>query len=230
MNSTLKKWRLLVGAATIAVLGASAASAATFDFVSMADNNGDANYIGPTELNWADTAFAAGLNIGGITLIASGTNVAGSFADAFFDKGVAGLGVCSTVGPAAGQSGCATGIGSNTGDDNVSGMAGGETLTLDFGQEVNLSGLIFRAANHSLLNGSVDLTGLGSLVIAGGSIVAGAELLLGQSIFNFEYTGDQFYIASVTANVPLPAGAVLLLSGMGAFGAVARRRRKNAAA
>lgn len=209
------------------IVGASAASAATFNFVSMADNAGDANYIGATELNWADTAFAGGLTIDGVTLIASGSNLNGTFADAFFDKGNAGLGVCSTIGPVSGGSGCATGVGSNTGDDNVSAMAGGETLTLDFGRTIDVTDITFRNESHNPVNGSLDVVGLGTLTIFGGSVTAGAELLSGQSSYSFRYTGDEFYVSSATVSaVPLPAGVALMFTGLAALGAVGRRRKR----
>ena len=97
MDKLKKHTTIAAAALAVSLLGASAASSATFNFVSMADNAADANYIGSKELNWADTSFSGGLTIGGITLVASGSNANNPFADAFFDKGKAGLGVCSTV-------------------------------------------------------------------------------------------------------------------------------------
>lgn len=221
MENKLKLSRKLLGAAfAVTFAGASAASAATFDFQSMADNAADANYIGATEGNWADL-FPADITIDGITLAASGSNENMTAADAFFDKGNAGLGVCSSVG------GCASGVsGSTPSDDNVSGTEGGETLTLDFGQAVNFSDIVFRAANHSLLTGSLSLVGLGTLTVSGGAVTAGMGLLTQQSIYNFKFTGDQFYIDSATvAPVPLPASILLL--GLGVAGMGAMRRRKT---
>ena len=217
----------VVGLATAAVFGVQSASAATFNFVSMADNNSDPNYIGSTELNWGDTAFAAGLTIDGITLVASGSNANNTFADAFFDSGNAGLGVCSTVGPATGGSGCATGVGSNTGDDNVSAAQGGETLTLDFGQGVSITDIFFRNAGHGALTGSLNLNG-GVLGITGGVVTSGFALLTGQSVYSFEFSGNEFYISTATvAAVPLPAAGLLLLTAFGGLSAMRRRKQKT---
>lgn len=224
MNTQIKTKGIAAAVAAVALMGASAASAATFDFVSMADNAGDANYIGGTELNWSDTAFAAGLTIDGITLVASGSNVDNNgLADAFFDKGNAGLGVCSS-------NSCATGVqGAITSDDNVSGMAGGETLTLDFGEIVDITSITFFQGHNSLLTGSLGLNG-GTLVLNAGVITSGASLLSGASMFDFSYTGDEFYIATATAvsAVPLPAGVALLLTGLAGLGVAGRRKKTTA--
>jgi hypothetical protein len=235
----------VVGAA---LFTAQSVSAATFDFIAMADGP-DANYIGPVELNWQQTAFAAGLTIDGVTLVASGSNANGGFADAFFDKDKAGLGVCSTPniasGSKAGWSGCATGAGagSNTADDNVSATQGGETLTLDFGQTVTVSQIIFTGEGHKWFEGSVKINGvtydMGTYGTNVGPNVKGgyttfAEALTG-SVFDFEYIPvagtsrvNQFYIGAATvAPIPVPAAGLLLLTALGGLG-VARRRRKAA--
>ncbi len=210
--------------ASAVIMAASAASAATFDFVAMADNSGDANWIGLTELNWSDTDFALGLTIGGIKLVASGSNLNGTAADAFFDKGSAGLGVCSSVS-------CATGVsGAITSDDNVSGGHGGETLRLAFDSVVNLTNLFFRNSQHPALTGSLNING-GAVSVVGGVITGGFASLIGASTYDFQYTGDEFYVSTVTAEVspvPLPAGGLLLLSGLAGVAALKRRKKRAA--
>lgn len=219
-----KTWLYL--SATAFLLTANASAAATFNFVSMADNNSDPNFIGSVEKNWSDV-FPGGLTIDGITLNASGSNVNQTFADAFFDKGNAGLGVCSTTHGSTGSSGCATGIGSNTSDDNVQNSQGGETLTLDFGKTVSISDIFFNDDGHVALSGGLNING-NAVTVSNGLVTDGFEFLSGSSVYNFSYTQSQFYLASATvAPVPLPATGFLFLSALGGLG-LARRRRKAA--
>ncbi len=220
-----------------------AASAISFNFANIADNNLNPNYIGSTELEWRETAFAGGLTIGGLTLIASGSNANGTTADAFFDKGNAGLGVCSTAQTSGGSpnSGCRSGGGTNTSDDNVSGAQGGETLTLAFDKSVKFDDILFRNAGHGLANGTLFINGDLFNIVNGA--LANLALLTGTNIWNFKYdtnnTGTEFYINLAEVSeapfdnvppVPLPAALPLYGTGLAVMGFIGWRRKRKTAA
>jgi hypothetical protein len=235
LNGGIKKLLLALGVSVGLLMNVSSTSAATFDFADIADNILNPNWIGTTELEWQETAFAAGLTIGGITLVASGSNLINQVAaDAFFDSGDAGLGVCST--PAAGGgSGCRSGGGTNTADDNVSAAEGGETLTLDFDTSVKFTDIKFVGANHNLANGTLFINGNPFTIISGALSAASLLLLTGTDVWNFAFdngsSGTEFYINTATVSaVPLPAALPLFGTGLGILGFLGWRRRRKAQA
>ena len=220
------------------------ANAVRFDFQAIADNQG-AITIGSTELEWRETTFSSGLQIGGITLVASGTNANNTLADAFFDKGNAGLGVCSTpqTGGSGPNSGCRSGGGTNVADDNVSGAQGGETLKLSFDKNVRLDDILFRNSGHGLATGSLFING--SLLNIASGILNATDLasLAVSAVFDFAYNtaqgGTEFYIdfAEVSVGpqgtinpVPLPAALPLYGTGLAVMGFLGWRRKRKAVA
>jgi hypothetical protein len=122
--SMIRNITALTFAACIACTGA---TAATYDFADVADGGSftDSANVGKngSEADW-DTVVGAGLGIlaGGISVIGSATNSAGSSAYAYFDSDDAGLGVCGNTGN------CNPGNDDNVGAIGGSDNAGGTTF------------------------------------------------------------------------------------------------------
>ena len=231
-----------------------AASAATWDFDLDADKFYDDNGYEGTFDQVYD--YLGGTERDGITVMASAqlhdgtTQGVHPFMDADGDRtqvkesNLGGLGVCSNGIDANDQSDCATGnpTASNTGDDN---LVFPELLELAFSDRVFLRDLYIRDANHNpetgfirvgssalptFMIGDVEHIGFVDLEINNG-LVVNAEAAGFSDVFYFTSVGndagEEIYLSTLTASVPLPAAGWLLLGGLG--GLAAMKRRKKAA-
>ena len=217
---------LLTTVSVAAISGASLASAATFNFIDLIDNQG----VG--EGTWdfkADTAPISGgvWTVGGIGVSASATSVSSpGNAKAYLDAGGAGLGVCSTVNA---SSQCGTSSDDNTGiaGDPTSGT-NYETLILSFTTAVTLDSLLFMDREHKIHTDDFSLKINGILWSPGGSFagIGPASTYSFERIFGSDKNTRDFYLgtAAVTA-VPLPAAAWLFGSALIGLAGIARKRK-----
>jgi hypothetical protein len=218
---------LFVLAAAALVGLAAPAGAAIYDFNAIGDGaTFDTNASGTQtrsgfEGSW-DDVIGFRIYDDGIGLRATGTNISpGVTAHAFIDSHNAGLGVCSSAS-------CVTGStvpGTDTSDDNLNRAE--EALVFDFTQVVKVTGLTIREASHNLANGTFQFNGQ-PFTIANGVVSAGALAFLSPSAtftMNFITGGTEIYVSDVTVSaIPLPAGFMLLVSGLAALGVVRSRR------
>ena len=188
----------------------------TVDFI-----NDDPNGADPNNERGVDDGTI--LEFDGVYLMFSATSTSGE-GYAYFDKGTAGLGVCTTT--------VATQC-SPTSDDN---LTLGETLTLSVfsdadGQnplDVTLGNIVFRDANHNLINDqSTILFG-----VDGGGLVSTSMLGFGWSdmgsSFTFGYDRKEYYISSMlVSEIPEPATWLMMIIGFGIVSAATRRSRRT---
>ena len=186
------------------------------------------------------------------------TNAAHAFFDGSGSKkksnngtNLAGLGVCSSgfdttrtswsnaAAPDDAVSDCSSNIGSsNAGDDNI---AGNEFIEISFDQDVDVIGSVWRNAGHNLFNGTLDYVSVnagttGLLEILNGAIVAvnGGDGLEDLSFLSFRVNANsspnnEVYLSLLSvAQVPLPAGMLLMGTALGGFGVMRRRKTKAA--
>ena len=209
--------------AAAAVLTAPIASATVYNLDFAAE--GAANERGLVK-NGVDNVltFVDGLNSLDVTITATGAgpdNV--GYLDGLSNNKPAGLGVCADIN--AGLQ-CTP-----SSDDNIT---SGEAVKLAFSEEVDLSGLTFRDADHNDITTSsntllIDIfDGNGPMSFA--FAVASATTFTGLTMIEFGFGGtsaDQFYLNGVaTVNeVPLPAPVLLLMAGLAGLGVVSRKKR-----
>lgn len=225
----MKIFATFVAAAAVSMT-AGFASAATFDFEALADSSigegswesrGDFSDAGIGDFDDATDRFT----VDGIWVEAVGTDnfAQGNDADyhAYLDAGNAGLGVCKVT-TVAHQ--CTPGD-----DDNLS---SNEALILNFSTVVQLTDIFLRTFDHSIYAGApiwirnMD-TGLSAYRLPGDELTSlgSSTSWLFETNFQSPDLEDWFYISSLSVSqVPLPAGALLLLTGLGGL-AVARRRK-----
>ncbi len=198
----------ILAALTAISLTFSAAHAAVFDFVAEAAAN-------PGSIPQGYVMSAGGIDL---SITASPVN---PYLDPVFSSRPGGLGACTVIAWATDF--CDPNIAGNT--DNV---GVGESVTLTFGQKVDISNLSFNSGNHKSLNNSPQTLLVNGVQWTFQNLIAAA--LSGITVLTLAYGGSnatEFYVSSLTA-VPIPAAAPLLLSGLAGLAFAGRRKRKAA--
>lgn len=236
---TFKKISYIAAVAAAGVIGASAASAATYNFESTS-----ATESGVADGTIIDTGAIDGLQLAGVAGYEfDGTTITGKGNFAYLDApsgGVpGGLGVCSVL-DANNQ--C-----NPNSDDNI---VVGEAVGINFGTGT-LSSVTFRGIALGAYGNSHDLLASGDTfqfsingvdfkqgtVGAGGVWSTGGLALVDLTGIFFAVDGYELYVASAEFTggpptggpnpVPLPAGGLLLLTALGGLGFARKRAKKS---
>ena len=232
--------KLITTAAAALLVTAVSASAASFDFGEYARDNGEGSwdYITGGDITDGGITVEAGSFLhDGVSVIEDARDTSVAYLDGPNSSDLnAGLGVC-TAGIGGGGTGeCLIGGDDNTGATPAGGASAGlfEGLVLRFSSAVTLSDLVFRDADHVVINSGLIAVGDATAEQPGDLTVWD----IGGDFFDYGSTqwvfaaiggeGIEFYIDGVTATtVPLPAAGWLLIGGLG--GLAAMKRRKKAA-
>ena len=197
-----------IAALTAISLSFSAAQAAFFDFVAEAAAN-------PGGVSQGYMMSSGNIDL---SITASPVN---PYLDPVFSGRPGGLGACTVIAWATNF--CDPNIAGNT--DNV-GI--GESVTLTFGQKVDISNLSFNSGNHKSLDNSPQTLLVNGVQWSFQNLLT--AVLTGITVLTLAYGGTgatEFYVSGLTA-VPLPAAAPLLLSGLAGLQFAARRKRNAA--
>ena len=215
------------------------ASAGMIDFEALADDN-------TAEGTLTSIAGVPGLSI------TAGSTRGGTDYDPYLDYNNAGLGVCKNSTTDAFPTSTTSNkcmkpapqTGGAAGDDN---LQKGEFLRLTFSEEVELTGLFARDANHNLFDGTMDI-GVDGADFVQYAFISGvhAGFSLTGTVFDFTYTGlfadddlqqltnldtdDEYYLSAAFSKptkittIPEPGSMVLL--GLGLLGLGYSRSRR----
>ena len=216
--------------ASVFSLTAGAASAVTINAADEANGlNG-----GGGERAELDNYVWNNANTGGLAVTLTGFTSSGSTEGVpYFDSATGGLGVCGVPYPAGGggiTQADLDALGGGTGDcGSDDSLQSGESVTMSFGGSVTITNLMFNDHGNSLSGKNVRISADGYAGADYSFDTVGGETFANVSWITFSYAtnnGNRFYFESASVNpIPLPAGAVLMLTGLGGL-AIARRRRK----
>ena len=210
MKTKIKKTIALAGLLGIVSIHA---NASVYNFVNLIDtNNGSITGTLGNGSAFSGNPGEAGFQtfdwtVGGLTLTATGSTVTGG-AFAYLDSGNAGLGVCKVCTPSS--------------DDNVT---INEVLDLHFDKlaEIDFNQVVFRDANHKIINPNIEISvnGGGFSALNLTSVQQGTDFA-----FRTLNQANQFYISVLSADeVTVSTPGTLVLLALGLVGLSVTRRK-----